>query len=372
MVLMFSHYINHLENTGALEGHQTLMVHECLTVASALGCFYRWQRQVQPGDRDKPDWVNILVIGKGDFHYKYSCALVLMGSAQHPVYAHPKMLGRCYDNVYHQGRLIRDLPARGKNPKKVYDQEYEELIAENSLDLSLEGTAYPMVLTSLLNLEIVLPPKTFRELRGLLEVPPGCMPKPREYVFDGAHGLVDLSWEQRVPLIQQDDIDKNPLYNQYPYQEADDYDDEEEEMEIDDRMPGNARDARVAAPTGTRCLYRRLPTSYTTYTEQAPGSPRSIHMDTDTAMEFNTLKVTARNAPPQGPARELSAPDLVNHLTKVMANAATEVFDGLARPLLVTNATDAVVRERFLQRRAAAAQHSSTNPAATGRVSGFD
>ena len=155
---------------------------------------------VQLGDWDKPDWANVPVISKGDFCHKYSPALVLMGSAQHPVYAHPKMLGRCYDNVYHQGRLIRDLPAQGKNPKKVFDQEYEELIAENSLDLSLEGTAYPMVLTSLLNLEIVLPPKTFRELRGLLEVPPGCMPKPQEYVFDGAHGLVDLSWEQRVPL----------------------------------------------------------------------------------------------------------------------------------------------------------------------------
>ena len=38
-VLMFSHYINHLESTGALEGHQTLMAHECLTVAVALGMF---------------------------------------------------------------------------------------------------------------------------------------------------------------------------------------------------------------------------------------------------------------------------------------------------------------------------------------------
>ena len=89
-------------------------------------------------------------------------------------------------------------------------------------------------------------------------------------------------------------------------------------------------------------------------------------------MEFNTLKVTARNAPPQGPARELSAPDLVNHLTKVMANAIAKVFDGLAWPPPVTNTTDAVVRERFLQRRAAAAQHSSTNPAATGQVFVFD
>ena len=60
-------------------------------------------------------------------------------------------------------------------------------------------------------------------------------------MFDGTQGLVDLSWEQWVPLIQLDDVYKDPLYNQYPYQEADDYDDDEEEMEIDDRMPGNAR-----------------------------------------------------------------------------------------------------------------------------------
>ena len=126
MVLMFSHYINHLENTRALEGHQTLMVHECLTIASALGCFHRWQRRVEPGDRDKLEWVKVPVVNKGDFCYKYSTVLILMGSVQHPAYSHPKMLGHCFDNVYHQGRFIGDLPARGKNPtevqtKRVYD-----------------------------------------------------------------------------------------------------------------------------------------------------------------------------------------------------------------------------------------------------------
>ena len=110
---------------------------------------------------------------------------------------------------------------------------------------------YPMVLTSLLNPEIVLPPKTFWEQQDLPEIPLGHMPQPQDYMFDGIQGLVDLSWEPWVPLMQQDDIDKNLLYNQYLYQEADDYDDEEEEMEIDDRMPGNARDACVAGPTGT-------------------------------------------------------------------------------------------------------------------------
>ena len=181
-----------------------------------------------------------------------------MGSAQHPAYSHPKMLGHCFDNIYHQGQFIGDLPAWGKNltevqTKRVYDQEYEELIAQikNSLDLSLQGMVYQMIPMLLLNPEIVLPPKEFREQEGLPEVPPGHIAQPRYFMFDGAQGLVDISWEQRVPLIQLDDMDKDPLYNQYPYQEANDYDDDEEEMEIDDRMPGNAGDAHMATPTGT-------------------------------------------------------------------------------------------------------------------------
>ena len=108
---MFSHYINHLENTGALEGHRTLMVHECLTVASALGRFHWWQRRVDPGDHDKPDWDKVPVVTAGDFRHKYSSALVLLGNPQHPAYTHLKLLGRCYDNIYHQGRFIGDLPA---------------------------------------------------------------------------------------------------------------------------------------------------------------------------------------------------------------------------------------------------------------------
>ena len=208
-------------------------------------------------------------------------------------------------------------------------------------------------------------------------------------MFDGAQGLVDISWEQWVPLIQPDDVDKDPLYNQYPYQEVDDYDDEEEEMEMDDWMLGNAGDACMAPPTSTRHPYQCLPVSYATYSDQAPGSPQSIHTDTDMAMEFSTLQVAARSAPPQGPARniippqgparnvppqglakEITALDLVNHLTKAMASAAAEVIDGLARPPLVTDATDATLRERFMQRRTAA-QHPSATPAATGWVSIF-
>ena len=120
--------------------------------------------------------------------------LVLLGSAQHPTYAHTKLLGQCYDNVYHQGRLICDLPAQGKPPtneqiQKIYNQEYEEVVAwiENTLDLLDQTPTYPMVPTSLLNPDIILPPK------GLPQVAMGCMPSPRTYEFDGTQGLVDLS-----------------------------------------------------------------------------------------------------------------------------------------------------------------------------------
>ena len=155
-------------------------------------------------------------------------------------------------------------------------------------------------------------------------------------------------------------------------------------------MLGNAGDTCMAAPTGTRRPYKCPPVSYATYSDQAPDLPQSIHMDTDTAMEFSTLQVAARSAPPQGPARniippqglarnvppqglakEITAPDLVNHLTKAMASAAAEVIDRLTCPPPVTDATDAALRERFMQRRTAA-QHSGATPAATSRVSVFD
>ena len=138
---MFSYYINHIENTGSLEGHRTLMAHECLTVAVTLGHFHHWQRWVEPEDWDKPDWMKVPTVSAGDFRYKYSPALDLLGNAQQPTYGHSKLLGRCYDNVYHQGPCIRDLPAQGKPPmkqqtQKIYNQEYKEVVAriENTLD----------------------------------------------------------------------------------------------------------------------------------------------------------------------------------------------------------------------------------------------
>ena len=197
------------------------MVHECLTVAATLSRFHHWQRWVEPAGRDKPDWMKVPTMSVGDFRYKYSPALDLLGNAQHPTYTHPKLLGRCFDNIYHQGRFIGDLSAREKPPskeqmQKIYNQEYEEVVAwiENTLDLTDESPTYLLVPTSLCNPEIVLHPRLFQEQRGLPELPPSHMPEPREYELDGARGLIDLSWSQWAPQMQPDDIDRDPRYSQ--------------------------------------------------------------------------------------------------------------------------------------------------------------
>ena len=42
-----------------------------------------------------------------NFQHKYSSTLQLLGLSHHPAFTHSKLLGRCYDNVHHQGRLIQ-------------------------------------------------------------------------------------------------------------------------------------------------------------------------------------------------------------------------------------------------------------------------
>ena len=174
-----------------------------------------------------------------------------------PAYAHPKLLGRCFDNVYFCGRIIGDLPARGRAPhseertKLIYDQEYEELVhrLENMLDLTLKSPSYSMVPTSLVN-----PHHEFRKCHGLLELPQGRGPEQREYTMDAARGLVDLDWSQRTPIFHPDDIDRDPCFNQYPYPDDDlDYEDEEEmETDYQNAPPGGAGDTHVATLASAR------------------------------------------------------------------------------------------------------------------------
>ena len=117
-VLMFSHYVHHLESSGSLKGHWTLMVHECLQVAAALGRYHWWQCRVSHQEKsENTDWNKVPAVAKDDFRHKYSPALTLLSNAQNPAFAHPKLLRHSYDNVYHNGQLIGDLPVRGKPPR---------------------------------------------------------------------------------------------------------------------------------------------------------------------------------------------------------------------------------------------------------------
>ena len=297
--------------------------------------------------------MKVPVVPKDDFRHKYSPALTLLGNAQNPAYAHPKLLGRCFDNVYFCGQIIGDLPARGRVPhseertKLIYDQEYEELVhrLENMLDLTLESPSYSMVPTSLVNPDIVLPHHAFRKCHGLPELPPGCGPKQREYTMDGARGLVDLDWSQQTPIFHLDDIDWDPPFNQYPYPDDDLYYDDEEEMETDyqNALPGGAGDTRVATPASARRRCYRPPATYSMQTSQGQtsGSPRSTHTDTDTAMEMGGLSMApggpeTHRVPPRAKAPtapgSMSTPELATTVACGVAAAATQILERYAQP----------------------------------------
>ena len=400
MVLMFSHFVHQLENSGSLEGHQTLIVHECLQVAAALGRYHHWQCRVnlQEISSENADWNKIPKVTKDDFQHKYSPALTLLGNTQNLVFAHPKLLGRCYDSVYFSGRFIGDLPARGKLPTeeqsmKVYNQEYQEVVTqvENSIDLTEESPSYSVVPTSLVNPDIVLPHSLFRERRGLPEILPGRNLEPREYEMDGAWGLIDLDWSQWTPIFHPDDIDRDPWFTQYPFQEEDDLDDyNKEEMEVESWPSGGASDASMAPLTSTHCIYQCLPVTYSSESAQTPGSPRSTHTDTDTAMEMGGLSmapggpdlrhITLRSSVPLVTQGTMSTLDLATTVARGVVAAAMEILVRSTWPPQVNEAdhppvdlaANAAIRECFQRCLAATPQATSTGQAATGRTSAFD
>ena len=357
-VLMFSHFVHQLENSGSLEGHRTLVVHECLQVAAALSWYHRWQCPVnlQETSSENADWNKVPKISKDDFRHKYSPALTLLGNAQNPAYTHLKLLGRCYDNVYFCGRLIGDLPARGRPPSedqsmKVYTQEYQEVVAwvENSIDLMEESPSYSIVPTCLVNPDIILPHNLFRECQGLPEIPPGRNPEPREYEMDRARGLIDLDWSQRTPIFHLDDIDSDPWFTHYSFQEGDDLDDyDEEQMEVESHPSGRAGDASMAPPSNTRRTYQRLPVTYSFRSAETPGSPRSTHTDTDTAMEMEGLSmapggpnlrhVTPRASVPPATQGTMSTPDLAATVARGVVATTMEILERFTWPPQVNEA----------------------------------
>ena len=161
--------------------------------------------------------------------------------------------------------------------------------------------------------------------------------------MDGAWGLIDLDWSQWMPIFHLDDIDRDPPFTQYPFQEGDNLDDDEkEEMEVESWPSGRAGDASMAPPSNTRRTYQRLPVMYSFESAQTPGSPRSTHTDTDTAMEMGGLSVapggpdlyhvTLRASVPPVTQRTMSTPDLAATVARGVAAATTEIPERFTQP----------------------------------------
>ena len=182
-----------------------------------------------------------------------------------------------------------------------------------------------------------------------MEIPPGRNPEPREYEMDRVRGLMDLDWSQHMPIFHPDDIDRDPRFTQYPFQKEDDLDDDdEEEMEVESRLLGGAGDASMAPPTNTRCIYQCLPATYSFESAQTPGSPRSTHTDTDTAMEMGGLsmapggpdlrRITPRSSIPLVTQRTMSTPDLAATVACGVVAAATQILERFTWPPQVDEA----------------------------------
>ena len=159
--------------------------------------------------------------------------------------------------------------------QKIYNQEYEEVVAriENTLDLTDESPTYPLVPTSLYNPEISYSTRgcsgnnmVSRNFHLAICLSPGNMN------LMALRALIDLLWSQQAPQMQPDDIDRDPRYSQYPYQEADEYEEDEEDMEVDERAPGKTGSAHMAAPTSTRRSYHHPEATYAfPRQDQTPG-----------------------------------------------------------------------------------------------------
>ena len=262
---------------------------------------------------------------------------------------------------------------------------------ENTLDLTEESLSYSVVPTSLVNPDIVLPHRLFREHRGLPEIPPGHNPEPREYEMDRARGLVDLDWSQHTPIFHPDDIDRDPWFSQYPFQEGDDYeDDDKDEMEVEGQLLDGAGDASMAPLTNTQHTYQCLPATNSFESAQTLGSPRSTHTDTDTAMEMGGLsvapvgpdlrRINPRAGVPPVTQGTMSTPDLAATVACAVAAAATQILERFTRPPQVNEAdcpsvdlaADAAIWEHFQRHLAATPRATSTGQATSGRTSAFD
>ena len=76
-------------------------------------------------------------------------------------------------------------------------------------------------------------PDEFATRQSIPPPAPGRVRPAQDYNVDGIISSVNVSWTQRIPGIVEDAIDKDPHYNQYPYQEGNE-EDYVEDMDVEE------------------------------------------------------------------------------------------------------------------------------------------
>ena len=194
-----------------------------------------------------------------------------------------------------------------------------------------------------------------------------------------------------MSIFHPDDIDHDPRFSQYPFQEGDDYeDDDEEDMEVESWLSGGASDASMAPLTNTQRTYQHLPATYSYESAQTPGSPWSTHTDTDTTMEIGGLsmaprgpdlrRVTPRAGVPLATQGVMSTPDLAASVAHGVAAAAMQILERFTWPPqvneadhpLVDQVADAAIQEHFQRCLVTTPHPTSTGQGTSGRTSAFD
>ena len=146
----------------------------------------------------------------------------------------------------------------------------------------------------------------------------------------------------------------------------------------------------MAPPTNTQRPYQCFLVTYSYESAQSPGSPRSTHTDTDTAIGMGGLSmapggpdlrhIALRASVPPVSQGTMSDPDLATTVARGVAAAATQIPERFTQPPQVNDAdhppvdlaADAAIW-RCLQRRLATTPWpTSTGQAPSSRTSAFD
>ena len=340
IVLMFSHYVDVFECHSSRFGHRTILVWECLRVAQGLGRYHRWVKR--GGARD---WTVQPPLANDDARWNFSTALLLLGDARDPTYAHPLVLGHYFDQVYHQGRFPGELPKcqpgqATEVTKERYDREMAEVCDRlRSFDDPNFCNSKILPPTSLVNPEIILDPAEYWQIlamkAGITRDP---IDKPvAQFEADGAQARVDIVPGTPIPSRPRDDpddTDYESLYRVY-------YDDEGNRIpEYEDETPnlenvprGDATlESKVSMDTEQAGYLGHLSLTSPHITGAPEPSDLKVQVSTSSSGEVRRVRQVLPLPPKfeQPPPEQINIKELVSEVSRQVTQLVVGQLTGLS------------------------------------------